>query len=338
VPFSASIVPVTDLDKEVSPVPARTVAIVAMPRVIALDYSIAANILGRQAGYHLVVCGEPERPAPAEGVVIVPSHGLDAIRLADVVVVPGFEDPHVALPDAYLAAIADGAEHGATMVGICTGTFALAASGVATGRRVTTHWQYTAQLRSLYPATEVVENVLFVEDGNLLTSAGAGAGIDLCLYLIRSDFGVDAERSAGKDVVASPARPGPQPQYVDVLSPPGSAVAATRVWAMEHLNEPITVNELARRSTMTRRTFIRRFRDDTGMTPMRWLTLQRILLARRLLETSDRSVDRIADDTGMGTATNFRVIFRREVGVPPSTYRRLHRTNAGLPPGGAHSA
>jgi transcriptional regulator GlxA family with amidase domain len=322
-----------DLEREVCPVSrtGRTVAILAMPRVIALDYGIAANILGRQRGYDLMVCGEPRQPAPVEGVVVVPSHGLDAIGEADVVVVPGFEDPHVALPDAYLEAIARSADRGATVVGICTGTFAMAASGIATGRRVTTHWQYTAQLQTLYPTTKVVENVLFVEDGNLLTSAGAGAGIDLCLHLIRSDFGVDAERAAGKDVVASPARPGPQPQYVDVLSPPGSDLAATRVWAMEHLNEPITVNELARRSAMTRRTFIRRFRDDTGMPPMRWLTLQRILMARRLLETSDWSVDRIADVTGMGTAANFRVIFRRETGVPPSVYRRLHRTNGDGP-------
>lgn len=128
---------------------------------------------------------------------IVPAHGLDAIGAADVLVVPGFEDPHVALPDAYLEAIARSADREATVVGICTGTFAMAASGIATGRRVTTHWQYTAQLQTLYPATVVVENVLFVEDGNLLTSVDAGAGIDVCLHLIRSDFRVIFRRETG---------------------------------------------------------------------------------------------------------------------------------------------
>ncbi|MFC0111065.1 GlxA family transcriptional regulator [Kibdelosporangium aridum] len=301
---------------------ARTIAIVAMPGVIALDYSIAANILGDQPGYRLLVCGEA---AASGGVRIVPSHDITAVDEADIVVLPGFDDPHVPPPDAYLDAIARGFDRGATMVGICTGTFALAASGITAGRQVTAHWQYTAQLQELYPSTKVVENVLFVEDGNLLTSAGAGAGIDLCLHLIRSDFGADAELAAGRRFVAAPARPGPQPQYVDTLTPPGSDLAETRYWAMENLSLPITVDELARRSAMARRTFIRRFREETGMPPMRWLTLQRVLLARRLLETSDWPVDRIADQSGMGTGANFRVLFRRETGLAPSEYRRLHR-------------
>ncbi|WP_207925914.1 GlxA family transcriptional regulator [Actinocrispum wychmicini] len=316
--------------------PARTVAIVAMPRVIALDYSIAANVLGGHPGYELMVCGEPGPVAAEQRVTIVASHGLAALARADVVIVPGYTDPHLAIADAYLDAIAGSADRGATVVGICTGTFALAASGITTGRQVTTHWRYTAQLRQLYPETTVIDNVLFVQDGNLLTSAGAGAGIDVCLHLIRTDFGVDAERLASKDMVASPARPGPQPQIVDVFSPPGADLEATRVWAVKHLNEPVTVAELARRSSMARRTFIRRFREQTGMPPIRWLTLQRVLLARRLLETSDWSVERIANVTGMGTAANFRAIFRRETGMSPSTYRRLH--HIGAAPGEARSS
>jgi transcriptional regulator GlxA family with amidase domain len=294
-----------------------------MPRTIALDFSIAANVLGDQPGYRVLICGEPTAPA---GVQIVPTHDLAAVDEADVVVIPGFDDPHVPPPDDHLDAISRGFDRGATLVGICTGTFALAASGIANGRRITAHWQYTEQLQNLYPATKVVENVLFVADGNLLTSAGAGAGIDVCLYLIRSDFGVDAELAAGRSFVAAPTRQGTQPQYVDTLTPPGADLAETRYWAMENLSMPITVDELARRSNMARRTFIRRFRDETGMPPMRWLTLQRVLLARRLLEKSDWSIDRIADQSGMGTGANFRVLFRRETGLAPSEYRRLHQT------------
>lgn len=307
--------------------PPRKIALLALPRVIALDYSIAANLLGAQPGYDLLVAGEPGHAGPEDGVLIVPAHPLSAVDDADVVVVPGFGDPHIPPPAVYLAAIARSAERGATMVGICTGTFALAASGITDDRQVTAHWRYTAQLQELFPRTKVVDNVLYVQDGNLLTSAGAGAGIDLCLHLIRTEFGVNAELAAGREFVAAPVRPGPQPQYLDALSPPGADLADTRSWALQRLGDALTIDELARRSAMSRRSFIRRFREETGMPPLRWLTLQRILVARRLLETSDWSVERIADATGMGTAANFRVIFRRETGSRPSEYRRAHRTS-----------
>lgn len=158
--------------------PVRKVALVALPREIALDYSIAANILGDQPGYEMLVAGEQGHAGPEDGVVIIPSHPLSALGDADVVVVPGFADPHIAPPDGFLATIASAHQRGATMVGICTGTFALAASGITTGRQVTAHWRYTPQLRDLFPDTTVVDNVLYIQDGNLLTSAGAGAGID----------------------------------------------------------------------------------------------------------------------------------------------------------------
>ena len=304
---------------------ARRIAILVPPLVSALDYSIAANLLGEQPGYELLSAGEPGPAGLEAGVVIVPSHPLDAVDTADVVVVPGFDGPHVPLPQPYLDAIARSSARGATIVGLCTGTFALAASGITADRRVTTHWRYVAQLRELSPDTKVVDNVLFVQDGNILTSAGAGAAIDLCLHLIREDFGVDAAEAASREVVASPARLGPQPQYTDVLSPPGADLAATREWALARLAQPLTVDALARHAAMSRRTFIRRFSEETGLPPMRWLTLQRILVARRLLETSDWSVDRIAGAAGMGSAANFRVIFRRETGSLPSDYRRVHR-------------
>lgn len=307
------------------PRPARKVALVAMPRVIALDYSIAANVLGAQPGYELIVAGDPEHPGPEDGVVIVPTHPLTALDESDVVVVPGYGDPRTAPPDTFLEAIASANARGASMVGICTGTFALAASGITAGREVTTHWRYTRLLDELFPTTRVIDNVLYVQDENLLTSAGAGAGIDACLHLIRTDLGVDAEVAASREWVAGPARPGSQPQYMDVFSPPRADLSRTRSWALQRLDQAITVDQLARHSAMSRRTFIRRFREQTGMPPMNWLTQQRVLVARRMLETSDWSIDRIASASGLGTAANFRVVFRRETGSLPSDYRRAHR-------------
>ncbi|HEY0498563.1 MAG TPA: helix-turn-helix domain-containing protein [Kutzneria sp.] len=304
---------------------ARRIALLVPPRVSALDYSIGVNLLGDQPGYELLSVGEPGQAGSEDGVVIVPSHPLSAASDVDMVVVPGFGDPHVPPPDPYLEAIAAAHDRGATVVGLCTGTFGLAFAGIIADRQVTTHWRWVDQLRELFPDTKVVDNVLFIQDGAILTSAGAGAAIDLCLHLIREDFGVDASQAASREAVASPARLGPQPQFTDVLSPPGAGLAATREWALSRLAQPLTVDAMARHAAMSRRTFIRRFSEETGLPPMRWLTLQRILVARRLLETSDWSIDRIADAAGMGSAANFRVIFRRETGSRPSDYRRTHR-------------
>lgn len=303
----------------------QRVAILVLPRVIAMDFSVAAHVLGEHPGFEVMVAGAEGHAGPEDGVVITPSHPLTVLEAADVVVVPGFGDPHVPPPQVFLDAIARAAERGATIVGICTGTFALAASGITTGRKVTSHWRYTEQLRAQYPGTTVVDDVLYLDDGNILTSAGAGAGIDVSLHLIRRTFGVDAELAAGRELVVEQARPGQQPQYVDLLSPPRADLAGTRSWAMQHLDQPLTVDQLARHATMSRRTFIRRFGEETGMPPLRWLTLQRVLVARRLLETSDWSIERIATASGLGTATNFRASFRRETGSLPSDYRRRHQ-------------
>jgi transcriptional regulator GlxA family with amidase domain len=280
--------------------PARlTVAILAVPRVIPLDLSIPAHLFGSCDGYEVQIRAEPTG--------------------ADLIVVPGYEEPEQPLPRPYLDLFADTT---ARLIGICTGTFALAAAGVLDGRDATTHWQYIAPLRRLYPRVNVLENRLFVEDGKVLTSAGAGAGIDACLHVIRTDFGAAAAYEVGKGVVAAPARGGDQQQYVDVLSPPRSDLSATRAWVMEHLGEPITVDRMAAHATMSRRTFIRHFEQETGLAPRRWVVLQRVLSARRLLETSNWTVERIAAATGFNTATSLRATFHREVGTTPSAYRR----------------
>ncbi|WP_243789065.1 GlxA family transcriptional regulator [Saccharopolyspora gloriosae] len=300
----------------------RTIAaILALPRLIALDFSIPAHVLGTHPGYELLVCGGAE-PAATGG--IRPTHPLADARRADLVVVPSYDAPELPVPEDHSAAIREAAERGARIVSACTGTFAVAASGILDGRTATTHWQYTDLLRRLHPRVDVVENQVFVEDGPVLTSAGAGALIDACLHVVRSDFGAASADVVAKDLVFSPARGATEPQYVDPRTPDRAELRAIREWVLENIGAPITVQRMADRSGLTRRTFIRRFEREVGMPPMRWVARQRILSVRRLLETSDWSVERIAEHTGFGTAPNLRALFRREVGTTPTDYRKQH--------------
>ncbi|GAA2077280.1 DJ-1/PfpI family protein [Streptomyces albiaxialis] len=293
------------------------VAILAVPRAYALDVSIPAHVFGRHPGYRVLVCGE-EAASPAP---------LSAVPEADIVVVPGYEDPHLPLPPAYPEALRAAVERGVRVVAVCTGVFVLAASGALDGRSATTHWRHTEQLRAAYPGIDVVDNRLFVQDGPLLTCAGAGAGIDACLHIVRSDFGVGAADGVAKEVISSSVREADEPQYADPFAPGRDTLRATRDWALARLGTPLTVQRMADHSLMSRRTFNRRFARETGMPPMRWVALQRILSARRLLESSDWPVERIATATGFGTAANFRTAFRRETGVTPTAYRRTHAAN-----------
>ncbi|WP_405792089.1 GlxA family transcriptional regulator [Streptomyces sp. NBC_01506] len=318
----------------------RVVAILAVPRVYALDVSIAAHVFGQHPGYRVFVCGDHGLDAvddPGNGsrdgsgragvdvaADIRPTRSLADLGCADVVVVPGYENPQSPIPEEYLKALRNCVERGARVVAVCTGVFALAAGGILNGKTATTHWRHTDQLRSMYPEVDVVENRLFVEDGAILTSAGAGAGLDACLHVIQDDFGTTVADDVAKDVVFSSVRGADEPQYVDVLTPTRASLHATREWVIENIGSPITVQQMADHSLLSRRTFIRRFVSETGMPPMHWVARQRILGARRLLERSDWSIERIAGATGFGTAANFRAIFRREVGVPPSAYRKAH--------------
>ncbi|MGA5506599.1 GlxA family transcriptional regulator [Streptomyces umbrinus] len=315
-----------------------TVAILAMPRAYSLDVSIPAHVFGQHAGYRVFVCGDQnldavddssDRPSHIDVAAdIRPTHSLADVEYADIVVVPGYEKPSLPIPDGYLKAVQLAGERGARIVAVCTGVFALAASGMLDGKTATTHWQYTEQLRTTYPGVDVAENRLFVEDGAILTSAGAGSGIDACLHVIQSDFGTTVADDVAKDVVFSAARSANEPQYVDGSPPPRAGLRATREWVIENIGSSITVQRMADHSQLSRRTFIRHFVRETGMPPMHWVARQRILGARRLLESSDWSVERIAGATGFGTAANFRTIFRREVGVTPTAYRKTHAATA----------
>ncbi len=233
---------------------------------------------------------------------------------------PDQEEPPTAVVDALLAAHA----RGARLAAISTGAFALAATGLLDGKRATTHWHYTRALAEKYPAIRVDENVLFVDEGDVLTSAGAASGIDLCLHILRGDLGVGASNHTARRLVAAPYRSGGQAQYVprSVSEPLGERFAATRDWALLHLGEPLTLDAMARHSASSARTFSRRFVDDTGYTPMQWLLRARVDRARELLELSERSIEQIAAEVGLGTGANLRQHFQRILGTTPSDYRR----------------
>lgn len=299
----------------------KVVAILAMPRVYALDVSIPEHVFGRHPGYRVVVRGDVGGDAGGD---MGGGARLADVESADIVVVPGYEDPHVPVPDEYLKALRIAVERGARVVAICTGVFALAACGILDEKSATTHWHHTDELRLAYPCVDVVDNRVFVEDGAILTCAGGGAGIDACLHVVETDFGATAADGVAKDLVFSSTRGANEPQYRDVPTPPRDSLRATREWVLDNLGASITVQQLADRSLLSRRTLIRRFVTETGLPPMQWVALQRILRARRLLEASDWSVERIAGATGFGSAANFRTIFRREVGVTPTAYRKQH--------------
>ena len=214
-------------------------------------------------------------------------------------------------------------ERGARLAAISTGAFALAATGLLDGRRATTHWHYTRRSPARHPLVQVDENVLFVDEGSVLTSAGAASGIDLCLHLVRRDHGVGLSNHVARRLVAAPYRSGGQAQYVprSVPEPLGELFAATRQWAIERLDEPLTLADLARNANVSPRTFSRRFVEDTGYTPMQWVLRARIDLARELLERTDLGVEQIADRVGLGTGANLRLHFHRILGTSPSEYR-----------------
>jgi transcriptional regulator GlxA family with amidase domain len=213
---------------------------------------------------------------------------------------------------------------GTRLVSICTGAFVLAATGVLDGRPATTHWRFADALRALHPAVLLDENVLFVDDGDVLTSAGLAAGIDLCLHIIRRDHGTSVANDVARYCVVPPWREGGQAQFIERQSPADHAsTAATRQWALGHMDEPLSIEQLARHARMSERTFCRRFREETGQSPGAWVRARRVELARELLETQDLPVDEVARRAGLGSGGNLRHHLRRGLGMSPSSYRKV---------------
>ncbi|MGW6303911.1 GlxA family transcriptional regulator [Streptomyces niveus] len=306
----------------------QRVAVLVLEGAKPLDVGIPAQVFTTRESmpYEVRVCGAaPGLVTGGDGLSYHVAHGLDALVWADLVFIPGYrfpdrDDPRQEIIDALIAAH----ERGARLAAISTGAFALAATGLLDGRRATTHWHYTRALAAKHPLVRVDENVLFVDEGGVLTSAGAASGIDLCLHILRADLGVAASNHTARRLVAAPYRSGGQAQYVPrrVPEPLGERFAATREWALRRLGEPLTLTALARHAAVSARTFSRRFVEDTGYTPMQWVMRARVDAARELLERSELSIEQIAADVGLGTGTNLRLHFQSTLGTTPSAYRR----------------
>ncbi|AGL18657.1 GlxA family transcriptional regulator [Actinoplanes sp. N902-109] len=320
------------------------VAVLVSEGAKPLDVGIPAQVFTTRASmpYEVRVCGAAPGPVTGgDGLAYHVAHGLAALTWADIVFIPGYrfpdrEDP----PPAVVAALRAAHERGARLAAISTGAFTLAATGLLDGRRATTHWHYTRALAAKHPLVRVDENVLFVDEGSVLTSAGAASGIDLCLHILRGDLGMAASNHAARRLVAAPYRSGGQAQYVPHSVPEvvGRRFAATREWALHRLDKPLTLEVLARHAAVSPRTFSRRFAEDTGYTPMQWVLRARLDRARELLESSDLSIERIAADVGLGTGANLRLHFRRILGTSPSEYRRTFNNGEILADRGAGAA
>jgi transcriptional regulator GlxA family with amidase domain len=265
------------------------------------------------------------------GLRVVVEHGLDRLETADLVLVLGWEDVDAVPSEALCQALRDAVDRGARVMSHCSGAFVVAAAGLLDGRRCTTHWMYADELARRYPLVQVDAGVLYVEDGPILSSAGTAAGIDSCLHLLRREHGAAVANEIARRMVVPPHREGGQAQYVQVPVPDVDDTHRLRealVWAGEHLDEPLSVDDLARRALMSPRSLARHFRAATGTTPHAWLLAQRLQRAQHLLETTGLSVDEVAQRCGFGAATTLRGHFARRFGTSPQAYRRTFRVDA----------
>jgi transcriptional regulator GlxA family with amidase domain len=313
------------------------VVVLALPNPMAFELGLASKFLGGAVDaeerrlYRVRVATLDGGPvATSGGYSVLPEHDASILATADTVVVPGLHLP-TAMPGGRLPDDAVDALRGvagrARLVSICTGSFALAAAGLLDGRPATTHWLYAERFAAQFPQVRLDPDVLFVDDGDVLTSAGNAAGIDLLLHVVRRDHGSEVANRVARRSVVAPWRDGGQSQFVERPVPDAgdAGTAATRAWATARLGEPLTLADLAAHARMSVRTFTRRFRDETGQSPLRWLAAQRIALARELLESTDASVDRVAADAGFGTPASLRQHLRAAIGVSPLAYRRTYR-------------
>lgn len=316
------------------------VAVLVREGVLPMELGIVHQLFGQARCaegaplYEVMSCGV--RPgavrADADFAVTV-RHGLEALEAADTIVVPASHVLDESRPGQgpVPGALAAAAARGARVASVCTGAFVLAAAGLLEGRRATTHWLSCGRLAETFPGVRVDAAVLFVDEGAVLTSAGEAAGIDLCLHMIRRDHGAAVAGDVARRTVVPPHREGGQAQFTALPVPPArgsaraSSTGAARAWALERLDRPVTLARLAARASMSVRTFTRRFRQETGVSPQVWLTAQRVQAARRLLEETDLPVDRVAERTGFGTAASLRRHLHAAIGVSPSSYRATFR-------------
>lgn len=315
------------------------VSVLVLDQVGIFEFGTACEVFGLDRtgsgvpAFDFRVCGVragvPLR-TNAPGITLTPEHGLDGLTGADLVVLP----PSTArdgYPDEVVDAVRTAALAGATVLTVCTGTFLAGAAGLLDGRTCTTHWVHADELARVHPATTVDPDVLFVDEGSLITSAGTAAGIDACLHLVRRELGTDVANTIARRMVTAPQRDGGQRQFIErpLVDCAADGISDLLAWLGEHLDAPHTVDSLAARTSMSPRTFARRFAAETGTTPVKWLTTQRILLARRLLERTDLGLEEIARRCGFSSGALLRHHFHRQCALAPAEYRRRFGTSTG---------
>ena len=314
-----------------------TVSVLAYEGMSAFETGIVTEVFGLprpELGvpwYRLVICApSSDHIRLVGGARLLTDHGLDEFAAADTVIVPGVADVSGEVDTEVVAALQAASRRGARIVSICSGAFALAAAGLLDGRCATTHWQYAEQLRRRYPLVQVDPDVLYVDDDDVLTSAGSAAGLDLCVHLVRKDFGASIANAVARRLVIQPHREGGQAQFIEAPVSPSAedaGVAASMAWALRRLNQTITVDILATQAHLSARTYLRHFAKATGSSPIRWLIAQRVQASLPMLETTKSPVEEIATAVGFDTVVTYRHHFRRALGTSPSAYRRAFRSS-----------
>ncbi|TQJ87227.1 GlxA family transcriptional regulator [Streptomyces sp. SLBN-31] len=310
------------------PLAPHRIAVIAPSPVSMFNLAIPEMLFGKvevdgRPGYEVIICAAEPGPVPTSGGLdLYVRRGLDATREADTVVVAGTGAPYEPDPR-IVAAVKEAAADGKRVASLCTGAFQLAEAGLLAGRRATTYWAHAEELRRRYPQVDLQGDVLYVQDGPYVTSSGYAAGIDLCLHVIRTDYGAAVANEVARRALVAPVRPGGQTQFTHTPLPPerGNACADTRGWAMRHLDKPLSLTDLARHAGVSVRTLTRRFHAESGVSPLQWLLHQRIERAKELLETTTLPMDQVARACGLGTADSLRAHVVRRTGLTPSAYR-----------------
>ncbi|MGF6203113.1 transcriptional regulator FtrA [Pseudomonas laurylsulfatiphila] len=306
------------------------VAILAYDGLCTFEFGIAVEIFGLPRPEfdfpwyeHRIVAVDQGPMRAMGGIQVLADGGMELLADARTIIIPGWRDRNATVPAELIDALRQAHARGARLLSICSGVFVLAATGLLDGHGATTHWRYTSELAERFPGILVDPDVLYVDSGQLITSAGSAAGIDACLHLVARDFGTQVANSVARRLVMSPQRSGGQAQFIPTpVSPtPRSDLSRVMQWARERLHEPLEVRDLASEAAMSERTFLRRFTEASGQSPKTWLQYQRLGRARELLESSDQNTEQIAERCGYRSVESFRVAFRTVVGVPPSVYR-----------------
>jgi AraC family transcriptional activator FtrA len=315
--------------------PGHAVAVLAYPGMSVFETGIVTEVFGLPRPefevdwYRLTICTERPGPLPlVGGAHLRAAAGLDGFARADTVIIPGVPDVHADPSAELIAALRLAHRRGTRIVSICSGAFALAGAGLLDGRPATTHWRYATVFRQRYPLVKLDPDVLYIDDGEILTSAGSAAGLDLCVHLVRRDFGPAIANAVARRLVIPPHRDGGQAQFIEapVAGDPGDdRIARSMAWAVEHLAQPLTVAALARQASMSTRSYLRHFARCSGTTPIRWLITQRIQASLALLETGGMPVERVAARVGFDSPATFRHHFTEAMHTSPSAYRRAFR-------------